>query len=422
NPLVRFDGYFILSDILKLDNLSPRAFVFGKFLLHRLLTGVRISDPEIGSSKRLRFWLGVYFCAAIIYRLTLFVGICVAMLYFLPTVAAIPMCALVVGVFIAKPVAVEFSNISKLAWKNHSYLYLINMALLIGMILGVLFFPVRSTITGHAVVMPGESVQIFAVEPGRIMGFELKNGKRVEVGDTLFLIQSDELDAQISGTYARMNSLEKFVQRQVTDPKFRAAKTPYAEQLQQVQQLYQGLVTRKAAMTMKAPISGVLRDVEKSKRLGEWVNTWKPIARIVSDQGTEIIAYFDERNVSKMIAGTTATLVIDGLPEKAFPLTFVKVDPTAQATLLNPILASVHGGPIPVRLNRANQLIPETGIYRATFVPTDAKSISELPQRVLRGQVQVEGQATPLIIGFYRAIAGVILRETGVSLPAWWDS
>ena len=55
-PLLRFDGYYILSDLLDIPNLSTRAFKHLRHLMERYLFGYRDSSGYAASMKE-AVWL-----------------------------------------------------------------------------------------------------------------------------------------------------------------------------------------------------------------------------------------------------------------------------------------------------------------------------------------------------------------------------
>ena len=76
NPLMRFDGYYLLADGLGLPNLQDRACAFGQWKLRELLFGAGSPQPEsVGLSTR-RIMIA-YAWAMWVYRLVLFTCIAV---------------------------------------------------------------------------------------------------------------------------------------------------------------------------------------------------------------------------------------------------------------------------------------------------------------------------------------------------------
>ncbi|CAG0961931.1 hypothetical protein GPROT1_00874, partial [Gammaproteobacteria bacterium] len=67
NPLLRYDGYYILSDLIEIPNLGFRANQHWKRLAERHLFGVRDPDPQDASLGE-RCWYVFYAPAALAYR------------------------------------------------------------------------------------------------------------------------------------------------------------------------------------------------------------------------------------------------------------------------------------------------------------------------------------------------------------------
>ena len=74
NPLVKFDGYYILSDLLEIPNLGGRSLQYLGYLVNRYLLGMKdVQIPAVGDGER--FWLVVYGICSFCYRLCLAVVI-----------------------------------------------------------------------------------------------------------------------------------------------------------------------------------------------------------------------------------------------------------------------------------------------------------------------------------------------------------
>ncbi|MGB1801106.1 MAG: hypothetical protein ACPHLK_09800, partial [Gammaproteobacteria bacterium] len=80
NCLMRFDGYYILSDLLGIQNLQKRSFEIGKWRLTELLFGLGLSPPEALPQSMIRK-LYIYAFAVAIYRFFLFIGIALLVYY-----------------------------------------------------------------------------------------------------------------------------------------------------------------------------------------------------------------------------------------------------------------------------------------------------------------------------------------------------
>ena len=74
NPLLRYDGYYIFSDLLGIPNLSKRSIDTLKWALKKYLWGVR--QPHFPPNDRGEAWLlGLYGVSSLAYRVVVYVGI-----------------------------------------------------------------------------------------------------------------------------------------------------------------------------------------------------------------------------------------------------------------------------------------------------------------------------------------------------------
>lgn len=70
NPLMRYDGYYLLTDVVEIPNLSQRAKKYWVYLSDKYLMGATEAHPPIGSDRETR-WLFWYGMIAPIYRIVI---------------------------------------------------------------------------------------------------------------------------------------------------------------------------------------------------------------------------------------------------------------------------------------------------------------------------------------------------------------
>lgn len=74
NPLLRFDGYFVLADLVEIPNLGQRSNRYVFYLCQRYLLGLRDSQSPV-TARGERRWLLGYAVAAFLYRASISVAI-----------------------------------------------------------------------------------------------------------------------------------------------------------------------------------------------------------------------------------------------------------------------------------------------------------------------------------------------------------
>ena len=74
NPLLRFDGYFVLADVLEIPNLSSRSQAYLGYLIERYVFKIDgLKSPAMSHDERV--WLIAYGVSAFIFRYIVMVGI-----------------------------------------------------------------------------------------------------------------------------------------------------------------------------------------------------------------------------------------------------------------------------------------------------------------------------------------------------------
>ncbi len=76
NPLLRFDGYYVLGDLIEIHNLDQRARKYLTYLTQRFAFGVRTAESPVRAPGEAA-WLAGYGVVSFLYRISVMVGIAV---------------------------------------------------------------------------------------------------------------------------------------------------------------------------------------------------------------------------------------------------------------------------------------------------------------------------------------------------------
>ena len=118
NPLMRFDGYFILMDLLKLPNLSTRAMAYVKYLFMNRVLGISlVSNPA--TTPREVFIFTIYGVAAFLYRVFLYTAIVLGVYYRFDKLLGILLALLAFSLFIVRPLIKGTKTIYKQGKEIH---------------------------------------------------------------------------------------------------------------------------------------------------------------------------------------------------------------------------------------------------------------------------------------------------------------
>ena len=196
NPLMRFDGYYVLADALGIPNLQDRAFAFGQWRLRTLLFGHQSPPPELATVGMRRTMVG-YAWVVWLYRLVLFTGIAVMVYHYFFKALGITLFLVEIGWFIAMPIVREIKG-----WWTDRALYVTSLrawgtAVVLGILLSLACIPLRTSVSAPAVLQAVSYATIYAPTPGRISQVSARNGQRVTAGEQIVVLKNPLLEKEV---------------------------------------------------------------------------------------------------------------------------------------------------------------------------------------------------------------------------------
>lgn len=347
NPLMRFDGYYVLSDLLQIPNLTSQANGALQSLLHQILLGSSGSRPSaIGKQRWILVTYGVCaFCWRILISLTLLIAASV-----LFHGAGIVLAAVGAILWFGRPLWGMCKSLQRL-WQQHperllraSLVSLVFIAVSTAGLLG-LPAPVMTTAPGIVEFTDGQVVR--AVTAGFVVAVHVENGQEVVAGDQLISLRSDEVKSRFVD-----------LQQQVAQEELRlkTASSGHDSGALSVAQGNLVSLTKKLAECQKQLDGLELRASRAGRVIGRDL---KSLHETFATAGRELltIGLEDEKEVQLSIAqrDLAVSTALVGQPLKirigthpAVNGILLQVNPRASRSVPHPALAAVYGGPLPV--------------------------------------------------------------------------
>lgn len=208
NPLLRFDGYYILADLIEMPNLAQRGTQYWRYLSGKYLLRVREPEPPMLTPGE-RNWLRFYTPLAFIYRMTVMVAIVLYVAgqwFFFGIALALYGVYTMVGTPIGKMVG-YFSRLPRAQGARRRA-----SAIAAGMVVAllVLLFAVPAplrTQTEGVVWLPDEA-QVRAGANGFIRAVLAPAGTQLTPGMAVVETEDPLLDAQVALTQAKLDELQ----------------------------------------------------------------------------------------------------------------------------------------------------------------------------------------------------------------------
>jgi len=203
NPLLRYDGYYVLSDLLEIPNLRQKAATILRRKMGQWLLGIRPpEDPFLPRRRQALFAL--YSVAAVVYRWLVLLSI----LFFLNKVFE-PVRLKIVGQAIAAVSLVGLVGIPLYQLARFFYvpgrteqvkkLRMCASLAVLGLVLsGVLIIKFPHYVVCTLEIQPRDAAAVYVEVPGTLEAIDVKPGDRVAPGAPLARLASADVDLRIA--------------------------------------------------------------------------------------------------------------------------------------------------------------------------------------------------------------------------------
>jgi putative peptide zinc metalloprotease protein len=410
NPLLRFDGYYLLSDAIDVPNLGPRSNRYIGYLVQRHAFAMRDIESPVTADGEAP-WLFGYAIASFLYRtfVLLVIALFVAERF------------LVVGVILAGVILTR-----QLVWPLVGHVRFLltsprlgaqrNRAwaasgLALGAALVVLFaIPIPLRTRAEGVIWPPDRSQVRAGADGFVRRLLVASEVRVAEGDAL--IETDDpflaarvrvLEARLRELLARRDALwvSDMVEAEVLDGEIAAAQADLDRARERVEE---ALVRSPGSGRLVLPHDGDVIDrfVRQGEVLGHVTDFSKPIARVVVGQ----------RDIGLVRERTRAVEVrLAQRRDEVIPAVIEREVPSASQQLPTPALGSAGGGAFAVDPSDGEGLTALESVFQFDLALPAGTPVEQIGGRVY---VLFDHGSEPLAQRSFRAIRRLFLGRFGV--------
>lgn len=427
SPFMRFDGYFLLSDLTGMPNLHARSFAMARWWLREKLFLFGDPMPEEADSRKRRAMVA-FAWVTWVYRFVVFLGIAILVYHFFFKALGIVLFVIELWYFVARPIVAEL-----VAWRKrlkqaaepipHAMASTAEVAsglkpprkrrpivyLGWGLLL-LLIVPFDVTINSQGILKPARSMEVIAGVPAQVVTLPPAMGTQLAAGAVIMQMSSPDIEHRIGLLQARVEILARHAASAGFEASAKAEQAILREQLTSAQKELAGLMAQSQRLVPTAPFAGQVMDVMPDIHTGDWVPKGERLATFADPAAWVVDTYVSESDLERLSVGNWARFVPDapGLP--ALNLRVVEVDEDASRTLLDPELGAQAGGDVLVRQS-GQSLIPERSVFRVRLqVQGNPGTVST---GHIRGSVAILGWPRSVFGEFLRGMFTTLVREIG---------
>ena len=349
NPLMKFDGYFVLSDLLGIPNLYQE----GSKAVSRCFNWIFYGQQEESSLREIHHWrrfITAYGFACMVWKVLIFAGLFIA--------AAVMFGGWGMLIVLFGAVSSIVVPLGKLLrdlgvrsmHRPESILRAGLISAILLLLIASLWWLVPNSFVARnpCVVDYSGSAKIRAHSSGFIAEIFVEDGQAIESGQPLLRMENRELASEVAQLKARLKQreVEERIAKNSGDPTSAlvARKDRYAthEILREKEAQHDRLLVR-------APIAGsvVARGLEQLS--GTYFQRGDFLLSVGNDADKEIVISISSENVTSVNELVGKSIPVELGSRRKIMATVSRVDPLASTKLREPKLASPNGGSLAVK-------------------------------------------------------------------------
>jgi putative peptide zinc metalloprotease protein len=292
NPLLRYDAYYILSDLLEIPNMGPRGIRYIGYLFQRYLLIAKDAEPPFSAPGE-RVWFVIYTIAAFFYRIFIFTSIILFVagkFFFIGVMIA---CWGIFNMFVM-PVGkiVKFLATSPKLRRRRAWAVTASLLVLSAVVALVILVPIPLGTRAQGVIWIPEYSFVRAGTEGFVDRLTVASGSPVNTGDPVIECSDPFLPAEIRVLIARLRELTAVYDTRMVSDRVQAKIT--LEEIRQVKAELADARRRADDLTVRSTDAGKImipmaedlpgRFVRRGELLGYVLNRSAMIARVVVNQ------------------------------------------------------------------------------------------------------------------------------------------
>lgn len=391
NPLMRFDGYYMLSDFVETPNLAQRSNRQLLQYFQKYIYRMKNIQP-VTTLPGEHAILTIYGLLAFAYRIFLFITITLFVLgqfFAIGIVLAIWTAAAWFLVPAGKFLHWLATNSGHSDHRFRSVAISIAMVALFAVLVGVIPMPDRRH--GSGVIESTERTTLFFGTEGFVTQVHKRPGERVEAGEAIVSLENRDMQERLNSVRSQIDEFAISEREAIAkgDPsvaglareRIRAA----TDNLQEVER-------RIAALVVRAPHAGVVAGDDPAVRLGAYVKRGDTVCRVVDPSSIRITATLDQRQAAWLFDALRTTpgatplscqiRLLSNIDTIVDAKSFEPVQ-AGQRVLPSSALGFVGGGQFETDTQDQSGRVARRPQFNVRIVPVDA---ANLAQQVLPGE------------------------------------
>lgn len=314
NPLLRYDGYYMLSDYLEIPNLQNKSTEYAFGLIKRHIFRLKARSPLPPPLQRA--WLFVYSILSGAYRMFVGVAIILVVAYQVP-VLGILMALSGMFIWLVLPILklAKYLLLDPELHRKRTRATAFSLGVAAAVVIAIGIIPFWVHYYAEGIVEARNHEVVTTTVPGFVEQIPVKDGQAVKKGQPILVMHDDQLDAEIAETRAMLKQQELRRQRSRVEDQNMEESDLVA--IQAVKKKLADAERRQGELTLRAPFDGKLvaphlrelpgRYLPRGVEIGLVASTDKLVIKALVDQSdAQLKAMANAKDVEVRFVGALA--------------------------------------------------------------------------------------------------------------------
>lgn len=410
NPLLRYDAYYILADLIEIPNLAARSLRYWSYLLERYVLGAKEREPPDATAAE-KAWFVIYGAASSIYRVlvTFFIALFIAGRFFF---IGVVLAAWALGAMAVLPVIRGLRHLTSSPNLHRHRTRAITvctagLAVIVGLLL---YVPVPDHTEVEGVIWLQDQALVRAGADGFIKDILAQPATYVSKGEPLFRSVNSELTARVQVGEARVAQWRANYANELVQDRTKAEVA--RQKLSQEQAELVAIEERAGDLTIRAQTDGRFvvpqmldlpgRYFHKGDLIAYVIGAAQPIARVIVPQDAIDRVRVDTDRVRVRVVDQSAMVVTGRI---------VRAVPGGDDLLPSKALSVEGGGEIATDPRDTKGAKAMQRMFQFDVALDLPAALNHFGQRVF---VRFEHEDAPLAVQLYRRVRLLFLSRFSV--------
>jgi len=407
NPLMRYDGYHLLTDALDQPNLASRANQQVSYAVRRYVYGLTgLFSPA--ATAREAVGLSIYSIAAVIYRLFILASIILLAAHYFPKFAIV-LALWLIGFQLILPISkyILFVLKNPLLQKTRKRAAGFVLGGIACIILFLTLIPMPMSTAAEGVIWLPDSARIKAEASGEITRVFVADGEQVVQGQTIVQLTNPKLNADLAIKQATLREYEARLQQAWGDDRSKAQLL--AQDTDALRADVELLQARVDHLILRSPASGRLRITKHYQLPGSYLAQGDSIALVETQEPLHIRTALTQAEIGLVRQATqTVEVRLAGNPAQRINAMISQQVPAGTFELPSPVLGAKGGGRITLDASKAEGVKTAQMIFLVDVTAPDVIQTSQFGERAY---VRFYHPGQPLGVQWYRALQQLFIRN-----------